>query len=198
MRIIKIFSLLGLLAVGPTIASAQCDSLPPRGTIYHCFITSGGKVLIVDGATEPAESVAEATFAVTGYTSNPCGVLLSTLEFESKSFTVSLGELTTTLQPGTPSTATITQTDPGSPSLFPAELEISLNLYGTATALPGKQFKTVSPLILRSTGEINELPLSSVQVKQLPGSTAFVDNGVGTGVVFGLQDVNVTLNENGQ
>lgn len=197
MRIAKIFSLLGMLAAGTTVASAQCDGLPRLGDIFYCVVTDGGKTLVAGdtGAEESVGSSAAATLQVTGYNSNPCEVILSTLDFESKSFSIPFGEFETFLSPGSKSTATITQTVPGSPSLFPAAIRLELNLTATSSAIPGKEFRAQSPLVLQSTRDITELPLSRVELEQTGGAIGFGSEGAGTGgTAFGIREVRVTLN----
>lgn len=196
MRITTIFSLLGMLAASTTVASAQCNDLPPIGTIYHCIIVSGGKILVVNGSDEAVNSEAAATFEVSEYTSNPCGVVLSERGFSSKSFSLTLGEFTTFTNPGSRSSATITQSIPGSPSLLPASLNISLELSATASAVPGTTFRAFNPLVLESTAPITSLPLSNVEVRQVTGSIGFFPDRPTT-IPVGLKEVDVVLSSDG-
>ncbi len=192
MRMAKILSLLGMLAAGTTVASAQCDDLPPIGTIYHCIIVAGGKILVVNGSDEAVNSEAAATFEVSSYTSDPCGVILSDLGFSSKSISLTLGEFTTFTNPGSRSSATITQSIPGSRSILPANLSISLELSATSSAAPGTTFRAPTPLVLQSTAPITSLPLSNVEVRQVGGTIGFFPDRVSSTPV-GLKDVDVTL-----
>jgi len=165
MSIVKVLALLILFTAGVTKVSAQCDSLPHLGEIYHCVVLSDGtKVLFVDGSSEIVESEVSATFRVNGYTDDPCGVLLENIEFNSKSITVALGEFNTFINPNAPpSTAQIISNVPG--ETFPATLTIELYLAATAEARPGFTFISEGPFILRNTN-VTSLPLANVRVKQ--------------------------------
>jgi hypothetical protein len=162
----KTFMLLGLaMASMFTAAYAQpCDGLPPIGTIYNCVVLSNGTKVLVTDISEVAGSTIYATFRVTGYTDNPCSVVLQDVAFSSQSQSISLGDFNTYTKPfEKPSQATITQNREGK-SLFPATLDIELNLFATAKAIDG-ELEGDKPLQLINP-ELLSLPLDDVRVEQ--------------------------------
>jgi hypothetical protein len=178
------------LAATATAAYAQCDGLPPIGTVYTCAVLpGGGKVLVVNGKEEPVESTVRATFRVTGYTSNPCAVVLENIAFSSSSISLTLGEFNTYTSPGGSSGATITQNGEGK-SLLPATLNIALNL--TAN-VGGKEFKSDVPLQLQNT-DVQSLDFKDLKVEQSEKEVTFSDGNT----EIGLRSVGVALQSSGK
>lgn len=188
MRIMRALTLGIFLALTATAAYAQCDGLPPVGTVYTCVVLPGGqKILVVDGTEEPVGSTAYATFRVTGYTSDPCAVVLENLAFTSSSFSLSLGEFRTYTTPGAPSGATITQNRKGE-SLLPATLDIAVNL---TADVQGKQFTSDGPLRLQNT-DVQSLDFKDLKLEQSEKEVTF-SNG---DTKIGLRGVSVALQSN--
>lgn len=158
----KIFAL-GLAAAGLLMAgeaSAQCDDLPPIGTVYTCYFVDGEKVVVLPGGPVPSNSSGSATVYVVGYNYDPCEALLSPEQFGSTG-SGKLGTLSTNLAPGSP-VSRLTGAD--KVSLFPAELELNLNITAKADALNGT-FTSDGPLTLRASG-IEKVPFEGIEVKQ--------------------------------
>lgn len=182
-----VLAALGLVAVGlfcSGSASAQCDDLPPLGTPYTCYFVGGDKVVVLPGGPVPSSSDGSATVYVVGYNYNPCEVLLSPEQFSSTG-SGKLGRLGTNLAPGSPKSKLTGQ---NSKALFPADLELNLNITATADALNGT-FTSQGPLTLRASG-IQKLPLTNVELKQ-DGAVKLVNE---KREVIGLEGVHVVLN----
>lgn len=163
-------------------ASAQCPDLPPIGTPYTCYFVNGGKVVVTPGGPVPSNSTGSATVYVVGHNTNPCEAILSPEQFGSTG-QGRLGTLSSSLAPGSP----VSRLTGNNATLFPASLELNLNLQVTASSLNGT-FTSQGPLKLRASN-IRSLPLKNVDVKQV-GDLKLVNE---KGESIGLTNVAVTL-----
>lgn len=188
----KIFAL-ALLAAGTLMASeaiAQpCPDLPPIGTVYTCYFVNGGKVVVGPGGPVPSNSTGSATVYVVAHRTPPiypvCEAILSPNQFSSTG-EGRLGVVSTALAPGSPDS----RLTGNATSLFPADLELNLNLKATVSSLGGT-FVSQNPLKLRASG-IRGLPLRAVSVRQIDADFVKLTNEKGQSI--GLQEVGVVLN----
>lgn len=188
---------LGLLMAGMLAsenATAQgCPGSPPIGTIYLCNFVNGVKVVTLPSGPVTSNSSGGAQVQVVGYNTNPCQVIFEVVGFNSQG-TGEFGAIDTDLVPGAAAPTTLTAQDPASGTLFPADLNLNLNLKASGSALGGQTYYSNGDLSLTASG-INDLPadgLPTVDVNQGDKAVEFIsaDGDVG----FVLNQVSVTLN----
>jgi len=137
-----------------------CPDLPAIGTQYICPFLQAGKQIWINGVLFIIRSDGQGCFRVVGHSHNPCQAILEPLCFIAKSDDGELGPVTINLALGSPTT-TLTGI-PGTNRVFPASLEINLNISATGNALNGT-FTSNGPLTLRGS-DIVGVPLKNVTV----------------------------------
>lgn len=200
MRTIKASVLLFALASITAVAQPpECPDLPPLNTPYHCIVdlTTGVKVFQDAGAEVPTGTEVHATFYVTGYTTDPCGIILNDEHFVAVSNPPTLGPIEFTPKPDAeaPTFATLISNgqNRGGDGEETYTLTITLNLNARADALGGT-FGSDGPLVLENTEVSGLPPFESLCVRQQAGTEVTFRNGESGEPRFGLKDVTVNLN----
>lgn len=179
------FMMAGILVGGK--AYAQCPDLPSIGDTYICYFVNGGKVVVLPGGPAPTNSSGQAVVHVTGLQYNPCQVIFEVDQFSSNG-AGEIGTIDANLVP-TSQPTTLTGA-PGSGTLFPAELDLNINLQATGSALGGQTYLSNGPLNLRASN-VNSLPLQGVNVQQTHPLDFVAEDGSNG---FVLEKTDVVLN----
>lgn len=163
----KILYIFGFLMAGILMsenASAQCPGSPNLGTIYICNFVNGVKVVTLPSGPITNNSNGGAQVQVVGYNTNPCQVIFEVIGFNSQG-TGEFGAIDTDLVPGAAAPTTLTAQDPASNTLFPADLDLNLNLKASGSALGSQTYYSAGDINLRASG-ITDLPLKNIDVVQ--------------------------------
>lgn len=195
----KIFCTLALAAASlfaVADAYAQCNDLPPVGSRFRCYFVNGGKVLVPEGSgAVPANSTGFAEVEVIYHNFNPCEAVFGVRGFSSTGTSPQLGLVRSNLAPGGSPDGRLTGS--GATTLFPASLQLNLNINVEADALPGRIYNGVLSLQAQNITSVPFVNVNATQTAPLTLVAPFPEEPDGVSLLI-LSETNVILNGEGQ